>query len=296
MTSIPFAPAARHAVTLGIALMLGGIFLFAVNDALGKWLVASYSVGMVLLVRSAAALVVLVPLIRREPVAAFLRPPRPGLQVLRVVLSTAEVAFFYFSVIALPLADVMTFYLASPIWVAALSPFLLGEKIDRARWLAILAGFVGVLVSLNPSAATFSLSAIVAIAGSIVFAFLMLVTRHLRGTPDTVLVTYQMVGALAVGLVWGPLDWATPHLADLGLLALLGVVALGAHLMVTRSLKLAPASVVVPYQYSTIVWAVLLGYLVFGDQPTVSMIAGAAIIVASGLFLFVAEQRAARSA
>lgn len=295
MTSLPLAPATRrNAVTVGILLMLGGIFLFAVNDALGKWLVASYSVGMVLLIRSIAALVVLVPLVRREEVGAFLKPPRPRLQILRVLLSTAEVAFFYYAVIALPLADVMTFYLASPIWVTALSPLLLGEKIDLPRWLAILAGFAGVVIALNPSEATLSLSALIAIAGSVVFAFLMLVTRHLRGTPDTVLVTYQMIGALAVGFVWAPLDWNTPSLTDVCLLGLLGVVALGAHMMVTRSLKLAPASVVVPYQYSTIIWALLFGYLVFGDEPTVPMLAGAAIIVASGFFIFLREQRAAR--
>jgi drug/metabolite transporter (DMT)-like permease len=154
---------------LGIGLMLLGVFLFAMNDVMGKWLVATYSVGQVLLLRSIAALVVLLPLMRRQKVP-FAVPPQPGLHAFRIVLSTLEVACFYWAVTYMPLADVMTYYLAGPIYVAAFAAFWLGEKIDKPRMLAIGIGFVGVLIAMRPSPATFSLPALVALAGSVSYA------------------------------------------------------------------------------------------------------------------------------
>ena len=107
--------------------MLAGIFLFSVNDALGKWLVATYTVWQVLLIRSAAALLVLAPFIWREGIAPFRQVPKPGLQIVRVIFSTLEVAGFYWAVKYLSLADVMTFYLAAPIYVTAVSALFLRE-------------------------------------------------------------------------------------------------------------------------------------------------------------------------
>ena len=123
----PRHPAGSDHALLGIGLMLTGIFFFALNDALGKWLVATYSVGQLLLVRSIAGLVFLAPFIRREGVAAFRDAPRPFIQFLRPVFGTVEVACFYWALSYMPLADVMTFYLAGPIYVTAVSPLLLGE-------------------------------------------------------------------------------------------------------------------------------------------------------------------------
>src|SRR3954451_14225032 len=111
----PATPAISGSALLGIGMMLLGIFLFVVNDVMGKWLVATYSVGQVLLVRSLAAMVLLAPMIWRAGVKDIVSAPRPGLQILRVVLSTAEVAAFYWAVAYLPLADVVTFYMAGPI-------------------------------------------------------------------------------------------------------------------------------------------------------------------------------------
>src|SRR5262245_10762128 len=118
MKSPSAAPtSAGHGTIAGIALMLTGIALFGINDALGKWLLATYSVGELLLIRSASALILLAPFIYQAGVAAFIRAPRPGLQLVRIVLSTLEVAMFFWAVSYLPLADTMTFYLAGPIYV-----------------------------------------------------------------------------------------------------------------------------------------------------------------------------------
>jgi drug/metabolite transporter (DMT)-like permease len=282
----------KSALAAGIALMLLSCFVFSLNDALGKWLVATYSVGELLLIRSAAALCVLAPLAYREGFAVFAAMPRPRLQILRVVLSSLEVGFFFWAVSYLPLADVTTFYLASPIFVTALSPFLLGETIGWKRACAVIAGFAGVLIAMRPSSASFGLPALIALGGSILFALQMMVTRSLRGTPDIVLVTTQIASTFLLGVLTAPFGWVSPSARDLALFALLGLIALSGLFCVNRSLKLAPASLVVPYQYSFILWAMILGYLVFGDVPGALLILGAAIIVVAGIFLFWHENAA----
>lgn len=277
-------------VFAGIAMMLVGIFFFALNDALGKWLVATYSVGQLLLVRSVAGLVFLAPFIKREGWRAFKAAPRPFIQFLRPVFATVEVACFYWALAYMPLADAMTFYLAGPIYVTAVSPLLLGEHVGWRRWIAVIAGFAGVMIALGPSAGSLTPAAMVALAGSFSFSILMICTRLVRGTSDIVLVTTQTVGALIFGAIAAPFTWVALNWADTALLALLGVTAMIAHICVNRSLKLAPASVVVPYQYSTIFWAIILGFIFFGDVPGPAMLTGAGIIIAAGFYIFLRER------
>ena len=293
LSKISTAADERSARLAGIALMLFGVCLFAFGDALGKVLVASYPVSELLLLRAAVPLAVLLALIWRQR-AALPRLERPGLQLLRMVLSTAEVAAFFVAVVYLPLADVITYYLACPIFVTALSAIILREHVGWRRWSAVVVGFCGVLIALQPSAQTVSWPALIALAGSFCFAVLMIVTRSLRATPDIVLAATQFAGTFSVGAVLAPFVWVTPSPPDLSLFVLAGCISIVALLCVNRSLKLAPASVVVPYQYLMIVWAVIFGYLVFGDVPSVATIVGAAIIIAAGLYIFIREQQLGR--
>lgn len=284
----------EHAVR-GIALMLVGIFFFAVNDTMGKWLISTYSVGQVLLLRSISAILILSPFIAKAGIGAFLRAPRPGLQIMRAAFATFEVACFYWALSGMSLADTMTFYLAGPIYVTAVSPFLLGEHVGWRRWMAVVAGFIGVMIALGPTGGgALSPHALVAIAGSLSFSIFMVCTRLVRGTSDVVLVGTQVIAALIFGAVSAPFTWVAVSWFDAGLLALLGAVAMTAFLCINRSLSLAPASVVVPYQYTSIVWAVLLGYIFFGDVPSRHVVIGAGIIVGAGIYIFIREQRRAK--
>lgn len=275
----------------GVLLMAFGMALFALNDALGKWLVESHSVGQVLLIRSLAALVVLLPFLWSFGFVRLFRIERPGLQALRVVFSTAEVFCFYVAVRDLPLADVMTFWLAAPIYVAAVAPFLLGERVGPWRWFAIALGFAGVLVALGPSGGVSPTATAAAMIGTACFAAMMITGRTLRGTPDTALVFWQLVGAGLAGVVAAPVGWTMPSPFDWGLLSLLGVVAMLAHICVTRALKMADAALVAPLQYTLLPWAIVLGWLFFGDVPGPAMLAGGLIIVVAGLMLLRPERR-----
>ena len=284
---------AHSARLAGIGLMLVSVCMFAFGDTLGKFIVATYSVGQLLLLRATAALIVLSPAIwrhRRE----FLRLERPWLQLLRVVLSTLEVAAFFLATVYLPLADTITYYLACPIFVTALSAIVLREQVGWRRWSAVIVGFCGVLIALRPSAQTVSWPAMIALAGCMAFAVLMLITRSLRATPDIVLASTQFMGTFAFGAVLAPFGWIAPSPGSLGLFAAAGCISVCALLCGNRSLKLAPASLVVPYQYSMIIWAVMFGYLVFGDVPSAATILGAAVIIGAGFYIFLRERELGR--
>jgi drug/metabolite transporter (DMT)-like permease len=283
----------RSGALVGIGLMLLGTFLFSMNDVMGKWFVATYSVGQLLLLRSIAALAVLLPLMRGQNIPLQI-PPQPGLHAFRILLSTCEVSCFYWAVPYLPLADVMTYYLAGPIYVAAFAAFWLGEKIDKPRIMAIGVGFIGVLIALRPSPATLSWPALIALAGSVFYSLLMITTRKLRDTDDGTLVLGQILGSLIFGIAAAPFGWVTPGWLDLAGLFLLGIVSMTAHACVNRSLKIAPASVVAPYQYTLIIWAIVLGYLAFGDIVEFWTLVGAAVICTAGVALLLLEREAAR--
>ena len=287
----------RSAALAGIGFMLAAVFLFALNSAVGKWLVAKYPVGEFLLIRSALTLLLLSPFIWHAGRAAFANAPRPGLQVLRVVLSSLEVAMFFWAVSYLPLADTTTFYLAGPIYVTALSVLLLRERVGWRRWTAVLIGFAGVVIALRPSSSSFTLPALIALAGSMIYALLMITTRMLRETNDTMLMTTHFIGAVAFGARDRAVRLGHPGRATTSLfLAGSASPTVVAQFCVVRSLKLASASVVVPYQYTLILWSVLFGWLMFGEVPDAYTIVGAAIIVAAGLYIFWREQVAAREA
>jgi S-adenosylmethionine uptake transporter len=286
MTFSPTSPAVRNLALLGVLLFLGGNFMYAVNDALGKWLVTTFSVGQLLVLRSVGSFLVLGFILSKQGVGILFHLERVDLQILRVVLAIADTALFFAAVAYLPLADVLTFYMAGPIYVAALSHLFLGEKVGWRRWMAILVGFCGVIIALRPSSAAFSLPSLFALVGSVCFACMLVLSRRLRGTSDTALVTWQVAASLVFGLVIGLPAWKPMSGIELSAMLLLGVISCFAQLMVTRSLKLAPASVLAPMQYSILIWGIVFGYIFFNDVPDRAIIIGSGIIVLAGLFIF----------
>ncbi len=278
----------------GIALYSLGVLLFALNDALGKWLVGTYGVGEILALRSLGAAIVLVPLVLVR---------RPDLDIrdqwrvhaLRLACMAGDSFCFYYATRSLPLADVMCFYLAAPLIITTLSALLLGERVGVFRWAAVLAGFGGVVIALRPSGAAFSPAALVALLGATLFAGAITSTRGLRRTDWLTLTAWQYAGTGLFGAVLAPVGWALPSAFDLFLMGLVGAVSMGCFVCITRALSIAPASLLAPFQYASIVWAALLGFAIWGDVPGPSVAVGSLIIVASGLVVFARERIRGRS-
>lgn len=276
--------------TIGILLFSVGIFFFALNDALGKLVVAHCTVQQLLFVRSIGAALVLVPFTLARGDDLRLKG-QWGLHALRIACMTTDSFAFYFASKFLPLADVMTFYLAAPLLITALSGPILGERVGAFRWGAVAVGFAGVVIALRPSGAAFSWPALIAFGGSAMSACSMTATRKLRDTPWVSLVAWQFLGSGLVGAALSPIGWVTPGAWDLGLMALIGIVSMACFICITKALQRADASVVTPFQYVSIVWAVILGWSIWGDVPDRNTALGIVIIVGSGLVVWWREQR-----
>lgn len=265
----------------GVTLYLLAVLFFALNDALGKWLVADYPAGQLLALRAIGAAFVLGPMAFR--LKANLTDRRGlGLQIARVPLMALDTFCFYHATRTLPLADVMTFYMAAPLIITALSAIFLREEVEPLRWAAVTVGFLGVVVALNPTPDIFSTASPIALLGALTYGLSQTITRALRGVHWLQLVSWQFYGAGAIGAATLPFAFHAPGPRDLTLTFLLGAVAMMCFVFMTRALALAPASVLAPFQYTAIVWASLLGWLVWGDGLSAHVIAGNALIVASG--------------
>ncbi len=279
----------RTAAGTGIALYSLGILFFAVNDALGKWLVGTYGVGEILMLRSVGAGAVLLPLVWfRRPDIDLRGEWR--LHALRVGCMAGDSFAFYFATRSLPLADVMCFYLTAPLIITALSAAVLGERVGSFRWGAVAAGFAGVVLALQPGAAALSPSALVALGGAGLFAGAVIITRRLRRTDWLSLTAIQFAGSGLVGTALAPFGWATPSALDAGLMALVGLVSMACFMCINRALSLAPASLLAPFQYASIAWAAALGFGLWGDVPSLAIALGSAVIVASGLAVLIRER------
>lgn len=274
----------------GILLYLAGVFFFACNDALGKWLVADYSVGEILLLRAVGAVPILL-LVAALTRSSLVLKGQIGLHVFRILCQAADSFCFYYATRSMPLADVMTYYMAAPLIITALSALLLGESVRLFRWTAVLIGFVGVVIALQPTGAAFSPAALIALFGAAMFGLSIVITRKLSEAHWLPLVTWQFIGAGLIGAAASTTTWITPGALDMVLMFLVGIVAAACFVLITRALAIAPASLLAPFQYSAILWAALLGWMVWQDSPTTPIIIGNCIIIGSGLVIFYRESR-----
>lgn len=271
--------------------MAAGYFVFALNDALGKYLVASFGVAQLVAIRSIGSFLVLGPMLVRKGENPFYRVERPALQVARVVFAALDTGLFYAACVFMPLADVMTFYMAGPIYTLLAARLLLGEQIGWRRWTAIGVGFVGVLIALKPSTATLTGPALLALVGSVCYSLALVLNRMLSGTSSTALGTFQTIGALVLAGLLAVFDWRPLTGSGVFWMMFLGIVAISAHLMIIQAMKLAPVAVLAPFQYTLLLWGIVIGWAIFGDVPGWNVLVGAAVIVAAGLFIFYRERQ-----
>lgn len=286
--------APRSSTLRGILFMLAAITIFSLVNVFSKMMVATYPPAQLFFIRGFAAIATLMPFLARDNFAAIRSVPRPGLQVLRMMLSVADGMLFFTAIKYIPLADATTCYLAAPIFVTAFSAIFLREHVGWRRWTAVVVGFVGVVIALRPTGAAISWPALIALTGCLCQSIFMIVTRYVRGTSNIFLATTQVVGSFVFGGVVSAFVFVPPTWLLVGLLLISGMVNVAAVLCLNRSLILAPASVVAPFQYTMIVWAIVLGFLVFGDVPSPNTMIGAAIVASAGIYIFLRERTVMR--
>lgn len=275
---------------LGIVMMLLGIAAFAVMDAIIKWMTADYSVLQIAALRSWFGLPLLYFFALRGGGLRQLHTRRPLIHFTRYLLVLGLTLSFFWALSQMKLVDAIAISFASPIFITALSVPLLRELVGLHRWIAIAIGFVGVLVMLRPGAGVFQWAAVVVLGSVVCYALLMITTRAYKSSESTAaLMFYPQLGMSLTGIVCVPFFWVTPGLFDLGLFALAGMFGSVGIMCVTHAFRLGPAAVIAPFEYSALLWATLLGFLLWGELPDQVTLFGALIVVASGLYLIYRE-------
>ena len=281
--------------TLGALLTMLAMFCYAGMDSIAKFLVADYPVGQMMWVRSFFVFLFACFLVRRTGVRAALRTRQPGLQIFRCLVAVIESAIFVLAFRYLPLADTHAVAATSPLIVIALGVVFLGERAGPARWLAVLAGFAGVLLIVRPGLRDLEWPVLLPLVGAVLWAGYQVLTRLAarQDSPDTSMLWSATVALAATTLV-GPIGWQWPTASAWALMILIALIGAVAGYALIKALDHAEAGAVQPYSYTLLVWATVFGFVVFGDWPDGWTIVGAAIVVASGIFTWHHDRRMAR--
>ncbi|MDX6752088.1 DMT family transporter [Geminicoccaceae bacterium 1502E] len=289
-------------VERGMALMIVGMLVVPVMDALGKHLGQSMAPGQVTWGRVAFQAAILLPFV----LAAGRRLPRRhlGLHVARGFLTAVSTLFFFAALTVMPLADTVAIFFVEPLILTLLSALFLGERIGWRRLSAVAVGLAGALIVIRPSFAAFGLHALLPLGAALTFALYLLITRKLAPYEDAAVLqlTAGLTGCLfmSLGLAAGAvleipmLEPSWPSAWQWFLMLLLGAVATFSHMLVVLAFRHAPAGVLAPFQYLEIISATILGLAVFGDFPDALTWLGIAVIVGSGLYVFHRERTVAR--
>lgn len=271
--------------------MIAGMVVLASTDAVSKHLTLSFAVIQILWVRFVVFAGVGTFMALRKNGFQGLRTKRPVAQVARAVILNLANFIFVYSLSQMPMADAHSIMAIAPLLITAASVPLLGEVVGVRRWAAIAVGFVGMLIILRPGIGVFDPVSLVPLAGACCFASYTILTKVISrdDAPETTLFYTGVIGFILMSLVV-PFFWTEASPVDWFWLAVAGFGGTLAHVFIIVALHMAPASALQPFNYTMLVWATVLGFLVFGDLPDMWTVTGAGVIVASGLYAWYRER------
>ncbi len=271
----------------GIALLVLSVGLFSVMDAMVKWLGASYPTFQIVFFRSLFAFLPLSIVIWRVGgLRQALLVRDAGGQALRCLFGLGAIVLFFYCYAEMRLADAVAIGFAAPIFITALSVPLLGESVGWRRWAACLLGFAGVLVMLKPGAGGFQPVALLALLATLFYALAIIWVRKLSKTESNIsIIIYFTLTTTVVSALALPFGWVTPNLPDFALLVAVGIVGGVAQIVMTQAFRLAEVSILVPFDYTAMVWAVGLGWLIWDEIPGLNIWIGFGLVLASGLYI-----------
>src|SRR5258707_6540978 len=289
---ITASAAAGRAVLRGILCVLIATACFAIMDSLVKWVAPRIPVMQMVFFRSLFAFVPITLLIIRNGGIATWRTNRLGGHARRSLCGVVSLAGFIYAFGHMPLADAVGIGFSAPLFITALSVPLLGERVGIRRWSAVLVGFVGVIVMVRPGSGVFDAPAIVALGATMLYALAMIFIRSLGRSESTgAIAFYYTLLCTAIGAAFLPFQWVTPEPVEPPLLAPIGLIGGCGQLLLPSSYRNAPAAVIAPFDYVSMLYVSVIGYVVWGDVPDGALLIGAVIVVASGLYILHRETR-----
>ncbi len=281
----------------GILFLLGAIGFITVVDTAAKFMTADlpplelvwgYFLGIFICLLALAAS-------KGGGLPRLLTTRRPMLHMGRAGFLVLSISLLFVALKYMSLADATAISFTSPLFITLLAIPVLGERVDRARWLAVFGGLIGVLVVVRPGSGLANWISMLPLLGAVSFAAFQIVTRLLASSENTfATLFYTGAGGLAWSSLALPFVWVTPEPVYWLAFLLQGALGVGAHLCMIKAFELAEASLLAPFNYSKIIWAAVAGYFVFGDRPSLNTLAGATIIALAGLFMLLHERRGNR--
>ena len=279
---------------LGILLMIITTIVFASQDGLSKYLATEYNVYMVVMIRYwfFAAFVISMSSRRTGGIKRVSKTKSPILQIFRSLILVAEMCITILAFTLLGLAETHAIFASYPLIIAMLSGPILGEYVGWRRWLAICVGFIGILIILNPGNGIFSPYALVPLAGAILFALYGLLTRYVGqfDNSSTSFFWTGVVGSIAMTVI-GLNFWDPVSRSDWSVMLLLSASGVVWHYLLIKCYEVAEASAIQPFAYLQLIWASMIGIIIFGEQITTNVLIGACIIVGAGLFTLWRERK-----
>ncbi len=277
----------------GSLYMMTAIFMLSTMDAVAKWLVeADYTVFQILFIRGCINITLLLAAMPFLGGPRLLKTHRPWAHMVRAGFGVAAPLLFFTALISLPLAETTVVFFISPFVMTALSVPLFKEKVGIHRWGAILLGFGGVLYVAQPTSELFNPAVLFVLGASLSYSFLMLSSRWLGSTETTFsIIFYGTVGTVVVAAFAMPFVWKDISLIDFFVVGLMAILSLAGNVCILKAFMLGEVGVITPFEYTGLLWAVLLGLFFFQEMPTVNVWIGMSIIATSGLYLVYRENR-----
>ncbi len=276
----------------GILCMCTGVLCLAIGDAIAKWLGEVHSPLQIIFFRTLVSLPLIAVLAHFGGGLAKLRTRRPGVHLVRGLIYTGTMFFFVLGLTLLPLAEATAIAFVAPLFVTLLSVPLLGERIDPPVLAASLLGFVGVLVVVRPGGDAFQPGALALLAAAVFYALMMITARRYGAREHLwAMVFYMTLVPLLLTAVALPWVWQTPHPWHwLGFLGA-GIIGVGATAFITLAFRFAPAAIAAPFDYTAMLWAVILGWWFWGEMPDLWVFVGSTLIIGSGLAIAYHDRR-----
>ncbi len=278
----------------GIVCLLGGVALLTLSDAAAKWFTADYPVGEVVSIRALFILAFILLFTAARGRLSELRVKSYRSHLLRGGFACASTLLFVLGLSVLPLADAIAITFAGPLFITALAPLILRERVGWRRWLAVLAGFAGVLLMVSPSGDYARWAILLPLGATFSGSLRDLFTRYisLNETSSSILFSTNVI-VLFAGLIFFPAGWRLPDTDDLLLMGFAGALMGAAHYLHIEAFRLAEAAVIAPFKYTNMVWGVLLGFVIWGHLPGPWVVGGSLVVITSGLYIFYREHRLA---
>jgi drug/metabolite transporter (DMT)-like permease len=291
----PSGPASPNMIR-GILSMIAGGGALTVSDAATKWLTATLPIGEILFVRALIVVLVILLVVWRSGSFDGLRIGRLRNVSVRAFLAVCSTFLIVTSLARLPLNEVIAILFVGPLFVVLLSAPLLGERVSIQRWLAVLVGFAGMLIIVRPGSGTFQIAALLPVVAALVASVRDIVTRRISKAETSIAILfYSMVALTLAGLATAPFGWQPMDATALAIAAFTGVMFGLGHYLIIEGYRYAEASVVSPYRYANLIWAVILGFVLWREIPSAWVLLGTPLVVGSGLYILLHERSRRRS-